>query len=212
MKRRLALQRVALLMGGVAVAPGLAGILNSCKSASDTAAGSAFSLSKDQQSLLAEITEVIIPKTDTPGAKDLKVAEIMEVLLKDCYPETQQKHFTDGLKTVEEESKKLGGDFVSLKSEDKLKVLEIMKQAASTENEANKKKEEAEQIDSESGQKKVDHGKDKPPVPFFYLVKDLTVFGYYSSKYGITEAFDYTPVPGRYDGCIKVGPDALAYS
>ena len=106
MKRRLALQRVALLVGGVVSAPSLVAILNSCKSPSDST-GSTFSLAKDYQSLLAEITEVIIPKTDTPGAKETKTAEIMEVLLRDCYSEEQQKHFIAGLKTTEEEAKKL---------------------------------------------------------------------------------------------------------
>ncbi len=208
MKRRLALQRVALLVGGAVTAPSLAAILNSCKSPSDSAA-SLFSLDTDQRSLLAEIAEVIIPKTDTPGAKDTGTPEVIEILLKDCYNEDQQKHFVAGLKDLEEESKKLGGGFASLDDAQKLTVLETMRDKARAE------REEAEKVkilDSETGREKEDHTKKDPPVPFFTLVRDLTIFGYYSSEYGVTQAFEYSPVPGKYDPCIKVSPDQRAYS
>lgn len=208
MKRRLALQRVALMVGGAITAPSLAAILNSCKSPSDSAA-SAFSLDTDQRSLLAEIAEVIIPKTDTPGAKDTGVAEVIEILLKDCYNEDQQKHFVTGLKDLEEESKKVGGNFVSLDDANKMAVLMTMRDKAKAE------REEADKVkivDAETGREKEDHTKKEPPIPFYTLVRDLTIFGYYSSEYGVTKAFEYSPVPGKFDPCIKVSPDQRAYS
>src|SRR5690606_16521934 len=125
-------------------------ILNSCKSPSDSAA-STFSLNTDQRSLLAEIAEVIIPKTDTPGAKETGVAEVIEILLKDCYNEDQQKHFTAGLKDLEEESKKLGADFVSLDEANKMAVLLTMRDKARAE------REEADKVkivDAETGKEK----------------------------------------------------------
>ncbi|WP_367915713.1 gluconate 2-dehydrogenase subunit 3 family protein [Leadbetterella sp. DM7] len=208
MKRRLALQRVALMVGGAVTAPSLAAILNSCKSPSDSAA-SGFSLDTDQRSLLAEIAEVIIPKTDTPGAKDTGTPEVIEILLKDCYSEEQQKHFVAGLKDLEAESKKLGGSFVSLDEANKLAVVHTMRDKARAE------KEDAEKVkivDAETGKEKEDVTKKEPLIPFFTLVRDLTIFGYYSSEYGVTKAFDYSPVPGRFDPCMKVTPDQRAYS
>jgi len=207
-KRRLALQRVALMVGGAVTAPSLAAILNSCKSPSDSAA-SGFSLDTDQRSLLAEIAEVIIPKTDTPGAKDTGTPEVIEILLKDCYSEEQQKHFVAGLKDLEAESKKLGGSFVSLDEANKLAVVHTMRDKARAE------KEDAEKVkivDAETGKEKEDVTKKEPLIPFFTLVRDLTIFGYYSSEYGVTKAFDYSPVPGRFDPCMKVTPDQRAYS
>lgn len=189
-------------------APSLAAILNSCKSPSDSAA-SGFSLDTDQRSLLAEIAEVIIPKTDTPGAKDTGTPEVIEILLKDCYSEEQQKHFVAGLKDLEAESKKLGGSFVSLDEANKLAVVHTMRDKARAE------KEDAEKVkivDAETGKEKEDVTKKEPLIPFFTLVRDLTIFGYYSSEYGVTKAFDYSPVPGRFDPCMKVTPDQRAYS
>lgn len=196
------------MVGGAVTAPSLAAILNSCKSPSDSAA-SGFSLDTDQRSLLAEIAEVIIPKTDTPGAKDTGTPEVIEILLKDCYSEEQQKHFVAGLKDLEAESKKLGGSFVSLDEANKLAVVHTMRDKARAE------KEDAEKVkivDAETGKEKEDVTKKEPLIPFFTLVRDLTIFGYYSSEYGVTKAFDYSPVPGRFDPCMKVTPDQRAYS
>ena len=196
------------MVGGAITAPSLAAILNSCKSPSDSAA-SAFSLDTDQRSLLAEIAEVIIPKTDTPGAKETGVAEVIEILLKDCYNEDQQKHFIAGLEDLRQESKKLGGDFTSLDDANKMAVLLTMRDKAHAE------REEADKVkivDAETGKEKEDLTRKDPPTPFYTLVRDLTIFGYYSSEYGVTQAFDYTPVPGRFDPCLKVSPDQRAYS
>ena len=200
------------MVGGAISAPSLAAILNSCKSPSDSGT-SGFAFDADQKSLVAEIAEVIIPKTNTPGAKDVNVQDVIEILLKDCYPEEQQKHFAAGLKDLEAESKKLGGGFVDLDNPNKLKALEVMRTKATEESEKNAKaKEAAEQIDSESGAKKVDHMKKDPPIPFFTIVRDLTIFGYYSSEHGVTKEFDYLPVPGRFEGCVTIGPNTKAFS
>lgn len=212
MNRRLALQRVALMVGGAITAPSLAAILNSCKSPADSTSSN-FTFATDHKSLVAEIAEVIIPKTDTPGAKDVGVQDIMEVLLKDCYDAAQQKHFLAGLKTVEEESEKLGGSFVSLSEDTKMKILDIMKEKADEEYKQNAlEREKAKEVDSETGATKTDHTSINPPTPFFTIMRDLTIFGYYSSEYAINNEYDYSPVPGRYEGCITVDENTKAYS
>lgn len=215
MNRRIALQRVALLAGGLIAAPTLSTLLNSCKSKDSTIGN--FTFSKVDWSLVDEISEVIIPKTDTPGAKDLKVVEILEVLLRDCYSETQQNHFLAGLRTVEEESQKLGGGFVSLSPENKIKVVEIMREKAKAEREANEtkaenEKNEVKEVDAETGKEKEKVAKEEIPTPFYSLMRDLTIVGYYTSEYGITKAYDYVPVPGKFESCIKVQPGQRAYS
>ena len=35
---------------------------------------------------------------------------------------------------------------------------------------------------------------------FWKMAKELTVFGYFTSEIGCTQALRYEPVPGRYDG------------
>lgn len=200
-------------MGGMISAPSLIAILNSCKSPSDSATSS-FNFAADQKNLVAEIAEMIIPKTDTPGAKDVGVQDIMETLLKDCYSEEQQKHFLAGLKTLEDESKKIGKSFIDLDNESRNQVLNIMKGLAQEEAKKNQEEKEkaAKEIDSESGATKQNQTKAAPPIPFFNLMRDLTLFGYYSSEYAINNEYNYQPVPGKYDGCITVDANANAYS
>jgi hypothetical protein len=211
LKRRDALQRVALMMGGVVSAPTMIAILNGCKASGDATSGAAFSLTKDLQALVSEIAEVIIPKTDTPGAKDAGVGPFIEMMLKDCYTEAQQQHFIKGLEDVEAESKKLGSGFIALAADKKNQVIATMRDKAKAEAESTKK--EAKQVDTESGLTKENTSKKvEPPVPFFNLMKELTVFGFFTSEPGATKTLDFVPIPGRYDGCIKMEPGQKAYA
>jgi len=43
--------------------------------------------------------------------------------------------------------------------------------------------------------------------PFFRLLKELTLVGYFTSEEGIKQNFDYAPVPGRFDGCVDYDPE-----
>jgi hypothetical protein len=40
----------------------------------------------------------------------------------------------------------------------------------------------------------------------YFMIKQLTVWGYLSSEVGQTEALALNPVPGRYEGCIPLQP------
>lgn len=50
------------------------------------------------------------------------------------------------------------------------------------------------------------------PNHYFTLMKQLTLWGYFTSEVGATKALRYVPVPGRYEGCIdyKKGDKAWA--
>ncbi|RZK12388.1 MAG: gluconate 2-dehydrogenase subunit 3 family protein, partial [Hymenobacter sp.] len=52
------------------------------------------------------------------------------------------------------------------------------------------------------------------PNHYFRMMKELTLFGFFTSEVGATQALRYLPVPGKYDGCIpyKKGDKAWATS
>ncbi|AWV97470.1 gluconate 2-dehydrogenase subunit 3 family protein [Arcticibacterium luteifluviistationis] len=207
MNRREALNRVAILMGGAVSAPTIMALMEGC-TPKDTAS-TPFSLSADYQSLVAEIAEVIIPTTDTPGAKEAGVGPFIETMLRDCYSDAQAAHFTKGLKALESKSKELGGSFVSLSSEQKTEVLKGMEAAAGAEKqEAEKVKE----IDAETGKVKDDGKGAEKVTPFFNIMKELTLFGYFTSEIGATQELDYVPIPGKYEGCIPLKEGQKAYA
>lgn len=80
MNRREALSRVAIIMGGTVL--GAEAFLSGC-----TTAKTGLVFSADDIAFLNEVGEVIIPATNTPGAKEAKVGEFMSVMVRDCYDE-----------------------------------------------------------------------------------------------------------------------------
>lgn len=200
MKRRDALSRVALLMGGTLSAPTMLAFLEGCKQASDgsTATGITFPFSTDRKALVSEIAEIIIPKTDTPGAKDAKVGEFIEMMLKDCYGEKEQSNFNNGIAELEKK------DFMKASPEERTKLLkELESSEKSTIDKINDEKKKAKEAGKEY---------DDPGTPFFRLTKELTLLGYFTSEPGATQALDYVAVPGRYDGCIDLKPGQRAWA
>ncbi|CAG5068250.1 hypothetical protein DYBT9623_00979 [Dyadobacter sp. CECT 9623] len=206
MKRRDALGRVALLMGGTLSAPTILAFLESCKSATDTSTATGFSFSTDRKALVSEVAEMIIPKTDTPGAKDAKVGEFIEKMLNECYSEKDQDSFTKGLDALEKK------DFMKSSAADRTTILKEMEKSAKDEiakadTEKKARAEEEKKKYTEAGKEYSDAG-----VPFFRLMKELTLLGYFTSEVGATQALEYVPVPGRYDGCIDYKPGQKAWA
>lgn len=200
MKRRDAIARVALLMGGTLSAPTMLAFLEGCKSSTETSSTAlSFPFSAEQKNLVSEIAEIIIPKTDTPGAKDAKVGEFIEKMMKDCYAAKDQDSFEKGMKELEKK------DFLKASPADQTKMLKEMEASAKTDSEkstAERKKY------TEAGKEYTDD----QGVPFFKLIKELTLLGYFTSEPGATMALEYVAVPGRYDGCIDLKPGEKAWA
>ncbi|MGR3809338.1 gluconate 2-dehydrogenase subunit 3 family protein [Jiulongibacter sp. NS-SX5] len=205
MNRRDALNRVAVLMGGALSAPTMVALLEGCTTKD---ASAPFSLSADYQEIVAQFADIIIPATDTPGAKEVGVGPFIEMMIKDCYSDAQGEHFKKGLSLVEEKSKELGSSFTSLTNEQQIEVVKAMETEAA--NEAQKAKEE--QIDPETGKVKEGSAAEEPVTPFFTLIKELTLFGYFTSEVGMTQELDYVPIPGRFEGCIPLKEGQKAYA
>jgi Gluconate 2-dehydrogenase subunit 3 len=110
MNRREALERVAILMGSTLSAPMIAGVMGQV-----TIKGKSVTVSAEQENLLAEIADIIIPTTDTPGAKAASVEKFIVRIMRDCYKKEDQEVFYKGLAKFEADSKtKFGKGFVGL--------------------------------------------------------------------------------------------------
>ncbi len=57
-------------------------------------------LNLDDEQMLAELVEAIIPKTDSPGAKEVNLHLFVMKMLDDCTSPEDQHKFTDGLKAA----------------------------------------------------------------------------------------------------------------
>ena len=80
-------------------------------------------LNDHQNQTLIALSDVIIPPTDSPGAKEALVNRYLDLLLS-VQPVAFQQRFVDGLAFVDRESQKLfGKDFVALPGEDQISLL-----------------------------------------------------------------------------------------
>ena len=187
MNRREAISSVALLLGGTIL--GAEAFLSGCK---PKAGEGVVSFSPSDVNFLNEVAETILPATSTPGAKEAKVGEFMTVIVKDCYEPADQTVFMAGLQKLEEASKKKNGKaFLDSTPEQRHDLLVDLDNEAK-EYMKNKKKED--------------------PKHYFRMIKELSLWGFFTSEVGATKALRYVAVPGKYEGCIpyKKGDKAWA--
>lgn len=180
--RREALRKTALLMGAAVSASALTGILQGCKATPELTYTPQF-FTEDQARIVMEVAEIIIPKTDTPGAKDAGVPGFIDIMLKDCYKKEDQDRFISGLATFDEEAKKAYGDsFIYCKSEQQVELVTKTHAAALAEAKENR----------------------EAKRPFILMAKELTLLGFFTSEPGATQVLQYVAVPGSYKGCIPL--------
>jgi len=133
-------------------------------------------LSIDQSKTLSGMVESIIPKTDTPGAGELGVAAFVQTMVKDCYDKKAQDSLSKGVDTLEALSAKtFGKSFTDTGKEQKVQLLQEMEKSGDSQQKA-----------------------------FFGMVKNLTIQGYMSSEYVMTNLTHYEMIPARYHGCVPV--------
>ena len=75
MNRREALRHVGMLMGGTLSAGTIAGVLGGCSAEAPSGSFTARTLTRGRDETVAVMAELIIPETDTPGARAAKVHE-----------------------------------------------------------------------------------------------------------------------------------------
>lgn len=162
-------------------APVMAGILQGCSSKPELDWQPQF-LSEEQAATVAELTERILPRTDTPGAKDAGVPAYVDLMLKDIFTDDDRQRFLDGLASLDKASEDEFGDaFVDLSPEQQDQVLKTLAAQAN------------EQMNVDSKEK-----------PFFFMAKELTMVGFFTSEIGATQFLQYIAVPGSYEGCIPL--------
>jgi glucoside 3-dehydrogenase (cytochrome c) hitch-hiker subunit len=107
--RRELLRRAAWLLGGAISAPAALAILQGC-SAKESAPGAALDLKilkPDQFEIVSEIAEIMIPRTQSSGARDVGVPAFIDVALAAVYDRDAQDRFIAGLT-------QFGGGFLQL--------------------------------------------------------------------------------------------------
>lgn len=183
--RREILQRVAYMMGGAISAPAILGVLQGCAA---SARSKPVFLTERQVDTVTEIAEIIIPRTDTPGAKDVGVPAFIDLMLQQTYDAEDRARFIAGWNEFEARAEvDYKRTFLKLEPADRVALVQRVHDEALAAERA------------------------RPPQlmvrvrrPFILMMKELTLLGFFCSEVGVRQIQQYDPVPGAYHGCVPL--------
>ena len=136
-------------------------------------------LQADALALTGVLVQLIIPKTDTPGAADVGAHRTISHLLRVAVNPAAQKQYAAGLERIDAVARAKGGKrFVALTPARQVELLQAL-----------------------------DEGKapfTSDDAGFFRQLKRYTAFAYYTSEPGATRELIYLPVPGGFKGNVPL--------
>ncbi len=179
MNRRNALKTSFTLAGATFFLGGATFTISSCSP--DTSDGWKPAFFNDNQlKLIAEIVERIIPKTETPGAKDVFLDRFIDENINLNFSPEQKNIFLEQLSVFDQKAlEKYNQPFFKISDENKDLILQELF-------------EEAESQSTQTGS--------EPHI--VHTLKNMTTFGYFTSELIATEVLKYDPLPQEFLGCI----------
>src|SRR4029078_5364150 len=130
-------------------------------------------LNPQQNGMVTTISELIIPQTDTPGAKAARVNEFIDLILTEWYDEEEKSIFMTGLTDVDARARELfSKDFVDCGAKSQTEILQALDDdMAATRSEPDPRR----------------RRRRPPERNFFFMIKQLTLVGYYTSQIGFEQ-------------------------
>jgi gluconate 2-dehydrogenase gamma chain len=155
-------------------------------------------LNPHQNATVVTMTDLIIPETNTPGAKAARVNEFIDVILTEWATEEERQNFLNGLAGVDKQSNELfAKDFVEATPVQQVTLLRAMDDYSAT----------------ERAQRREKHGNTVQEFDtqltgnFYDVFRGITLHGYYTSEIGFTQELKLQIIPGAHHGCEKLGPE-----
>lgn len=148
------------------------------------------------QAVLNELAGVIIPTTDTPGAKEANVGPFIVRMVRDCSSKQSQNNFIEGIEDLVAYSKsEYGKPFEQCSATEQAAILSRFERKGRPYAGFFGKVEKRLAGDS-----------------FFTTLKRYTVLGYGSSRPGCTEGLAYDYIPGRFVAETTLTPGQKAWA
>jgi hypothetical protein len=189
MNRREYIKNAGIVLGWGVSGITLSEIFISCKEKSHLTWKPVF-LSPNQAEIIAEITETILPKTKTPGAKELGVPQFIDKMVNDLMNLEGKEGFAKDIEIFEQNCiDKYGKGFVELSKQNKEEYLLL--------------------LDKESPRSGLNiwgiNLEPNAPAPTFYkTVKSMTLWGFYTSEFIGKNVLAYDPIPGQVISCMPL--------
>jgi len=171
--RRSAIMGAASLVGGTIAATQLPTLMSRVAYAQDAGAPPVF-FDQDQFALIECIVDVMIPGTETPGARAAGVHYFIDLMLDEWAAPARQSRFRDGVRALGES---LGDDYLDSAANEQINRLRSVDEAAFSDGAEN---------------------------DFFREFKRLALFGYYSSEPGATIELQHEWLTPEYKACAPI--------
>lgn len=203
MNRRQALKNIGLGAGAIVVGPATLNLLQSCKGESGSNWEPVF-LSVSNGFALKQILEVIIPRTDTPGAEDLNIAEFIDSYMQEVASEERQKNFKESANAF---SRAFKSQFNKEESEGSLEEYEqiVAKYLKATQTERDEiAKRNTETQDPQDKDLEITLDADAGSLAYLQEVRNMGIWAYKTSEEIGENVMWYDPIPGEYIPCGPV--------
>lgn len=210
-----------MMMGYALSASTVMGVMNGCKADTVTSEAGwkpAFFDAKETD-LLKMITEQILPATETPGANDVFVHRFIDQMVSEVYTPEMKERFRKGLTDLAADCKTTyEKDFVECTDEQRDELL-LKHEAAARATDAQRKeayeaeKKEFTRMASEDMSTGTTY-QTTNQEPFFKLLKEMTIVGYFTSEKIGEEVLNYDPIPGMDIPCLDMSevPNGRSWS
>ncbi len=139
-------------------------------------------LSPEQYLLCNGIADTILPKTESVSASEVRVSEIMDLMMLDVFKQEVVDSLLQGMQIFNQECKdSQGKSFSKLSQEQQIEYLTALDQ-------------------------QVMRASYDDVIPFYYTFKKLCVEIYFQTEQGVKQNLNYTPIPGPYVGDVELKP------
>ncbi|MBT6033607.1 MAG: gluconate 2-dehydrogenase subunit 3 family protein [Kordiimonadaceae bacterium] len=194
LNRRQILERMSLVMGGAVSLT----VLSACDGGVSVPTKEEVengiplkALNQAQLDLIGDMADTIIPDTETPGAKSVNVHYLIDELAVNWMKASEKTIFLGKLTALDERIKvEHGKSFSELDMAGRGAVLDQLGAEMIAEGEA----------------------ADGEEQNIYRELRELILFGYYTSEVGASEELLYDPIPGDFKGCVPYSEIGKAWS
>lgn len=185
MDRRKALQRTGLLAGATVLMPSMLSLFQSCRKENRLDWQPVF-LREVEAKTISTLVDMILPRTETPGALDVKVDMFIDKVFAETYDLIGQENIRVEIAAFNADcKKKFGAIFLDLSEADRTRVLQ---EAEVTTGKFN------------PGVWGTSVGKQEP-IGFYRSMKSMAIWAYFTSEEMGEKVLGYDPIPGNYEPC-----------
>jgi len=158
----------------------------------------ATTLNKHQHATVVMLADLILPRTETPGALDAGVVDFIDRILTHWYDPPERDRFLEGLSQIDVLSnQRFASDFIALSPDQRHEVLVHLGDGLRRD------------VESLANHPRGYRGSaPEPNHNFYFTLRQLVLVGYFTSEIGFAQQLHGQVIPARVDFCAPASPES----